>query len=296
MLMANIVSHIVLGGIRVKKKIVGAILAATLSVSIVSPAPVLACFGVRAMGMGGAFIGVADDVNAVYWNPAGIAFTKETQANTQRITNNRNYINYIDVLEVTTPIKNGAIGFSYVKDRDASNFFGIPGLTYNENWYVLSYGAKISDNFAIGTNIRNVAQKYSLGVQSVSKNFTGIDVSFLYKKNKWSYGLLVQDVNKPETIGGGYMIRNYRPGIAYHPDEKTVIAADIYDITDELERTYSIGAEYNATDKIALRVGSYHGNFTYGIGVNVDKTTEINFAHLGRDLGDTNMIGIQTKF
>ena len=29
--------------------------------------------GVRAMGMGGAFIGVADDFTALYWNPAGLA-------------------------------------------------------------------------------------------------------------------------------------------------------------------------------------------------------------------------------
>ena len=29
--------------------------------------------GVRAQGMGGAFVGVADDASAVYWNPAGLA-------------------------------------------------------------------------------------------------------------------------------------------------------------------------------------------------------------------------------
>jgi len=29
--------------------------------------------GVRAMGMGGAFVGVADDFTAIYWNPAGLA-------------------------------------------------------------------------------------------------------------------------------------------------------------------------------------------------------------------------------
>src|SRR6188474_227508 len=29
--------------------------------------------GTRAQGMGGAFVGVADDASAVYWNPAGLA-------------------------------------------------------------------------------------------------------------------------------------------------------------------------------------------------------------------------------
>lgn len=35
--------------------------------------------GVRAMGMGGAFIGVADDPTAVYYNPAGLTQTKGTE-------------------------------------------------------------------------------------------------------------------------------------------------------------------------------------------------------------------------
>ena len=29
--------------------------------------------GTRAQGMGGAFVGVADDASAVFWNPAGLA-------------------------------------------------------------------------------------------------------------------------------------------------------------------------------------------------------------------------------
>jgi long-subunit fatty acid transport protein len=32
--------------------------------------------GVRAMGMGGAFVGIADDFSAMYWNPAGLAQIK----------------------------------------------------------------------------------------------------------------------------------------------------------------------------------------------------------------------------
>ena len=32
-----------------------------------------ACWGGRPLAMGGAFTGVADNVDAVYWNPAGLA-------------------------------------------------------------------------------------------------------------------------------------------------------------------------------------------------------------------------------
>ncbi|HID94625.1 MAG TPA: hypothetical protein EYP53_01015 [Candidatus Latescibacteria bacterium] len=33
--------------------------------------------GVRAMGIGGAYVGVADDFSATYWNPAGLAQIRE---------------------------------------------------------------------------------------------------------------------------------------------------------------------------------------------------------------------------
>ncbi len=32
--------------------------------------------GARAIGMGSAFTGLSDDASAIYWNPAGLGFTK----------------------------------------------------------------------------------------------------------------------------------------------------------------------------------------------------------------------------
>ena len=36
--------------------------------------------GARALGMGGAFVTIADDATAGYWNPAGLALLKKKQA------------------------------------------------------------------------------------------------------------------------------------------------------------------------------------------------------------------------
>ena len=49
------------------------LLAVVLSLAPASRAEAQSLLGVRANGMGGAFVGVADDATAVYWNPAGLA-------------------------------------------------------------------------------------------------------------------------------------------------------------------------------------------------------------------------------
>src|SRR6478752_2017533 len=54
---------------RVPIAIVAALLAAPAAARAQPEPPV----GVRAAGMGGAFVAVADDATAVHWNPAGLA-------------------------------------------------------------------------------------------------------------------------------------------------------------------------------------------------------------------------------
>ena len=47
--------------------------AVALSLALATQAEAQSSLGVRANGMGGAFVGVADDATVVYWNPAGLA-------------------------------------------------------------------------------------------------------------------------------------------------------------------------------------------------------------------------------
>ncbi len=50
-----------------------ALLLLTLLVAAPASAQTFETAGARALGMGGAFVGVADDVTAIWWNPAGLA-------------------------------------------------------------------------------------------------------------------------------------------------------------------------------------------------------------------------------
>jgi len=47
------------------------------SLPVFSNSLMLSGLGARAIAMGGAFVGLADDFTAVYWNPAAIGFMKQ---------------------------------------------------------------------------------------------------------------------------------------------------------------------------------------------------------------------------
>lgn len=275
----------------------------------VSPVSVEACYGVRSMAMGGAFIAVADDVNTVYWNPAGLSDIKEMQIGWQRAVNNRAVLNYIDVYEIVIPLKKGwsGLGFTYVNDRDAPSF-GDEGEArdYKSNWTVLSYGTKLNKNFAVGVNVRWAQDAAWGGIVGLPdptapmfSGHLGIDLSFLGKSGKFSYGMLIQDANTPPTMGGGNMVRNVRPGIAYRPDGRTILAMDAYNaVPDAGDNTeWSFGIERRIGSHLRVRVGNYHKTWTYGVGVRVSKNLELNVARLaGPDLGYTTLIGLQGNF
>ncbi len=282
------------------KKLTTAILAA-LVVSTAAAPSAMACYGVRAMGMGGAFIAVADDVQAVYWNPAGLAHIQEKQFGWQRATNQRGTTNYIDIYEFAMPLEKGksGIGLHYTNDWDAPSFNGY--TNYRSQWWTLSYGQKVSDKLSLGVNVRMEKQSADLYTDPDTKKETtgapqttySTDVGVLYKASpKLTFGLYIQD-----SSGRGKEA-NWRPAVAYRPDNKTIIAFDIYNATEAYsdKREHSIGIEHKVTDKIALRAGNYHRSMTYGIGVKVTKDMELNFAYMGDDFNGQKLIGMQTKF
>ena len=72
--------------------------------------------GVRAMGMGGAFVGVADDFTAMYWNPAGLAQMQQREVQVSFLRNSRandSIFNGIPGRSELTNTRFGSLGFVY---------------------------------------------------------------------------------------------------------------------------------------------------------------------------------------
>ena len=72
--------------------------------------------GVRAMGMGGAFVGVADDFTAMYWNPAGLAQMQRREVQVSFLRNSRandSVFNGTPGRSELTNTRFGSLGFVY---------------------------------------------------------------------------------------------------------------------------------------------------------------------------------------
>lgn len=247
-----------------------------------------ACVGARPLAMGGAFTGLADDVNTTYWNPAGLTQLTGQHATWMHTTTNRDEINYQDYFAYTSSIKNSKMSFgvSIIKDN-----VSLGAVTDNQTWIWASTGYKISDKISVGLNIR--------GIQDSPKGYStdmALDLGGLYKINdKWTAGLLIQDFNEAKIHANGLSIakhmQNWRPGASYRLDENTVFSAELYDLFDNgSARALRLGGERKLVNGWAVRAGLYGaGNsscFTFGAGKSLERGS-VDLAVMTGDLNNT---------
>jgi len=280
-----------------------------------------ACVGARQMAMGGTFVGIADDMSAVYWNPAGIAMLEQSSLHVTSTLNNRDTYNYDDFLAYVSPgYGDIAFGFSLIREH-----LGRPsdsGGYQAGTWFTGSIATPVADRLSIGANLR--FETYSMRAKDedlVLGSRWGLDLGILYRVNtKLSIGCLLQDagLSNLEWNDGSSEVRriNIRPGIGYRPDPYTLIAFDIYDLGLQLlaSGTYQgsglcprFGLERWLTPHLAARFGYYgirpgEGAVTCGIGLHRGRYA-IDYAYLDvatvpghSGLGGTHQIGVTVKF
>ncbi|MGA1823060.1 MAG: hypothetical protein ACMUIP_00260 [bacterium] len=260
------------------KKTVATILLSTVFI-MSHAASALSCVGARPMAMGGAFIAIADDVNAVYWNPAGLSQLQQKEVTFTRTIFNRDNYNYDDFLAFALPIKKGrgALALSYINSG-----YRTSNLITENHWFVLSGGLKIIRHISLGANIRILHTgikytrlEYMVGDVTYSDYDTniGMDLTMLWKiTERFSTGLLIQNMNEPTiellselNMGSSKQLCNVRPAVAYKLTDRILTTVEMYDAFGESENTsvdvsqdLRIGVESRLSDNFTIRWGAYH--------------------------------------
>lgn len=132
--------------------------------------------GARAVGMGSAFVAVADDITALYWNPAGVALIEKAQATFS-------YANWIADITFNhagfiVPVFNvGTFGvqasFMTMDEMERTTIADPEGTgeTFNAGSYAfaLCYARRLTDRFSIGFNAKYIREQiYHSAAQSIA--------------------------------------------------------------------------------------------------------------------------------
>jgi hypothetical protein len=257
--------------------------------------PITVGIGARPVGMGKAFVAVADDPNAIFMNPAGLGSQKTWQIN----TSNSNFLDEYQYMMFSgvNPTPTGVFGIGYVSSR-ISGIAVLVGTTlgtadfYNQAM-VLSYGKNIGDNLPfLGSNTDLYG---GAAVKYYSKGYTGdinaagsgynIDLGLKYAQNESiSYGLNLQNVVSGSQITGDFDPEDFplimKIGLAYNWLEHNVTFAldkDIFPSRDKVPWPMHFGAEWRVHPNMSLRGGydqvasvsdsaDLTNNTTFGVG------------------------------
>ena len=236
-------------------------------------------FGARALGMGGAYAGVADDYSAIYWNPAGLAQIRKMefwmelthtrfsndilyQGSPSSATNNATRFNSLGMV-FPVPTYRGslvfAFGYQRLKDFEyANNFRGISSLP--------------SDRLSFYLDTTNTV--YNFGGQPLQREEYVSDEGSL---NQWSFGGAM-DVSPNISVG---LSLSYWKGSSNYLQEFTQL--DIYDnftlypanFYDYLEnrKILSKYSSFSAKLSALFRAGRFA---RIGLGMELPQTFNVN--------------------
>ena len=127
--------------------------------------------GVRAMGMGGAFVGVADDFTAMYWNPAGLAQMQQREVQVSFLRNSRandSIFNGTPGRSELTNTRFGSLGFVYPYPVYRGSLVLAAGLTRIKDfdWNLNQKGYGYDDSLAVDHAFQHEGELALAGVSA----------------------------------------------------------------------------------------------------------------------------------
>lgn len=273
--------------------------------------------GVRPQGMGNAFVAIADDVNAIYWNPAGLS-TLNKEKRQLMIAHDDRFGFGIDENTVSYAQTNFGFSWSHLGVGDEFLF----GADYSQDTFVLSYSQQIDPQLYAGINVKYFKQRFqkpsdanltnaghtsvATGEPDVARDVNAdgqaLDIGFLYVVDKaTTIGLLVRDFGNGEAEGIKYDKKDhFEPvitlGFARRPNEITLFSLQVNHSMDEFR--IQGGVEYTLQEQIKLRLGLDDEIITAGVGLYYEDW-EIDYAFKNKTdqgLDKTQLIGATVKF
>ncbi len=263
--------------------------------------------GARPAALGGNYVGLANDVNAVNWNPGGLGFLQEKEL-TAMYASWLADMNY-EFAGYAQPLSNGlAIGGSLVmlqsgdmeKRSDTREKLGTFSAT--DTCGTLALAKKVQENVSLGGSVKVISQKIDDG----SATGVAVDLGALVKTGiaHLNVGIAVRNLGPQlKFITEGYDLPlTLAAGINYSLP-KINLSSDINYY--ESKMTVGVGLEYQVINALALDLGYKAGKdnkleglsgLSAGLGFNINKIN-LSYAWVPYgELSDTHRISLGVKF
>ncbi|MFH1368367.1 MAG: PorV/PorQ family protein [Elusimicrobiota bacterium] len=274
--------------------------------------------GARPAAMGEAFGGIADDVNALFYNPAGTSYLEKTEFTAQYGSWFQG-ISY-NMLGFAYPVEGvGSFGIAVInlgvndiekRSADTENPEGKFGA--NDSAYILHYSRAVMEKLSAGVNIKAISQRID---ENSASAFAG-DMGVLWATpvERLTAGLVVQNVGTEIKFitEGDPLPMNIKAGFGYKlpVGEVQMLTAGLdFNMPRDNDMMISGGAEFKRTFKADLnaavragyktvsqeKLGGLSG-LTCGAGIGW-KEFGLDFAWVPYgDLGETYRYSLVAKF
>ena len=260
--------------------------------------------GSRPAGMGGAFAGIANDINTIFWNPAGLTSVHDRELTAMQ------HFSFAD-------INNQTVGYAQRTERFTwgASFLGSfteierrigptkePDSTVTVGGFAtgLSLAFPLGSAMSVGGTAKLISQQ--LDIQDAYGVAADVGILLHLVDNHFGIGVAVQNAgvldggeNLPIAIRAGMAYRTWKesvgdnPGLDVLPREVWALGADVHIPLIDASPSFHIGAERWFYDVVAARLG-------YRIGLNDNPANGLALGIGVRRSGDDALANIDFQF
>ncbi len=258
--------------------------------------------GSRALSMGGAFVGIADDASAPVWNAGGLGRLQRLEVQAAHASYGGDLGLREDYVSVVVPswrwgaasLVVRAYGIDGAEGRDAGNLLTGDNLSDSELEMGLGFGRPISASLSVGGVVK--LQRQSLA--GFSGSGLGIDLGVLGRAtDRLSWGFSVRNAVQPAIRLDRESVRDpsvLRAGLAYEQPSifgrPALFAMDLEKSPGVAARLHA-GGEIRVHPLLGLRAGVDGGRVTAGMGV-AWHDFRVDYAYASQDLSGVHRVGI----
>jgi FlgD Ig-like domain len=255
----------------------------------------------RSLGLGGAFVALADEPMGALWNPAGLSLLYQNEAHFETARLYEDTGTYgVGFAMPSRHLPSFAVSILSLNSGsfDRTDELNDPLGSFSESDLVLLLSASksFSPRFAAGVNLKVVRQS----VEEFGATGVGGDLGLMYDLTPaLRVGASVQNIGGPHLslrdTQEDYP-QHYRAGLAARVFGGKGLVSGELDQTDVTGLSMHVGGEYWLYPQVAVRAGYNDDAPSGGMSYRFPSGFEVRYALTDGDLGMTHRLGVSYRF